>query len=175
MVCCTRQYWPLTYVQIMAKMYLNCGCVLFGRCGGTGGHGQRGAVGGADHVHGAGADVGRVPVLPAAVGFRTPRSVPAGWRHGRLGWRIQPAPPAPPTPSPASQRAAAAVAPVAQPHAVVRTARVRRTGRAVRQRGQRVTSTAPPITPPPPPPQTQWPAPLAEESSAAVANPSTPQ
>lgn len=124
---------------------------VFVRCDGTGGHGQRGAVGGADHVHSAGADVGRLPVLPAAVGLQPPRSVPTGRRrrrrHGRRGRRgrwLQPAPPSPSAPPSAPpSRAAATVAPVAQPHAVLGPTRLRRTGRTVRQRGQRVTSTVP--------------------------------
>lgn len=148
--------------------------VLFGRCGGTGSHRQRSTVGGADHVHGAGAHVGRVPVLSStAIRTQSPGQVPPRRRrrrHRRRGHRrrrVQPAPPTPPAPSSApASRPANAVAPIAQPHpVVVRTARVRRFGRTVRQRGQRVTSTAPR----PPRPRAPWtPAPL--ESSVIEYN-----
>lgn len=84
----------------MASVYLTIMWCMFGRCGGSGVHGQRGAVGGVDNVHRAGADVGRLSVLPAAVGFQPSGSVSARRRrrNRRRGRRIQPAPPAPPAP-----------------------------------------------------------------------------
>lgn len=121
------------------------------RSGGSRANGQRSADGGAVDVHGPRADDGRLPVLPATVRFQPARPFPARrwWRRGRYGRRIQPssqtpsAPPSPPSPAAAAPapRTAAAVARVAQSHAVVvRAARVRRAGRTVRQRGQRVTA-----------------------------------
>lgn len=61
---CTRT-WSVREHRLTAFPYVDRRC-------GTGNAGQRGPVRGADHVHGAGAHAGRVPVLSAAVERRAP-------------------------------------------------------------------------------------------------------